>query len=90
VVSLCIGLWRHAQWTWWILTIVTYTLGVLGVLVAFNEPDWPYRLRNGFRALLSLAIVVWYFQFKPSVVTYYAAINALRRNPEGTSRGDAA
>ncbi len=90
VMLLCAGLWRNAGWTWWLLAIPAYVLAALGVLFALNEPDWTYRLRNGLRALICLVAAVWYFQFKPSVVSYYAAIKTLQTHLAKGSRHDAA
>jgi hypothetical protein len=90
LILLCLGLWRHAGWTWWLLVVPAYTVGVLGLLFAWRDPVTVFRLRGTVMALLYLLDVVWYFQFKPSVVNYYAAIGDVQRNEHGRSRRDAA
>ena len=87
LLVLCFGLWRHAGWTWWLLVIPSYTLVVLALLLGWSEIDDPfYRLRDSVKGLCFLVILVWYFQFKASVVEYYAAIKA-RRHPQRNRSG---
>jgi hypothetical protein len=86
LLVLCFGLWTHAGWTWWLLVISSYTLVVLGLVFGWSEIDPFYRLRNSVKGLFCLVILVWYFQFKPSVVEYYAAIRA-RRHPQRSRSG---
>jgi hypothetical protein len=90
LIALSLGLWRHAGWTWWLLVVPAYTVGVLGLLFAWREPEVFFWLRAASKALLYLFAVVWYFQFKPSVVSYYAAIGELDRHQQDRSRRDAA
>jgi hypothetical protein len=90
LIVLCLGLWRHAGWTWWLLVVPGYTVGVLGLLFAWRDPEMVFRLRGAARALVCLLGMVWYFQFKPSVVSYYAAIGEVGRHQQGRSRRDAA
>jgi hypothetical protein len=90
LILVSVGLWYHAGWTRWLLAIPAYVLGVLGLLFALREPDWIYQLRNATRAILFLVGAVWYFQFKPVVVSYYAAIEASRSHSPGSSGPNAA
>jgi len=90
LLLLCFALWTHAGWTWWLLVVPSYSFGVLALLVAWSGEDPFYRLRDSVRALLYLAGVVWYSQFKPSVVAYYAGIRGLRERQRSRSRQDAA
>ena len=51
LILLCLGLWRHAGWTWWLLVVPAYTVGVLGLLFAWREPEVVSRLQGTVMAL---------------------------------------
>jgi hypothetical protein len=89
-ILVTVGLWRHTTWTWWLLAIPVYVLGLIGLLFVIQESDWIYRVRDGLRAILFLGIVGWYFHFNPAVVSYYAAIDAARKRQVHGSARDAA